>query len=80
MMKTSNSTEYIHINSFLNGGNKDDYTIYFYNTGSTTYATPEITKIVRLSANDTFAFIGCIQIKPMCLKFIPITLVMQVIY
>ena len=56
MLKTSSSTEYIHINSYINGNDKQDFTIYFYNTGSTTYATPEITKIVRLAANDTFGF------------------------
>tara|TARA_B100000035_G_C20670328_1_gene409348 strand:- start:11 stop:595 length:585 start_codon:yes stop_codon:yes gene_type:complete len=56
VLKQDNATEYYHINSFINGSSQDDYTIYGYNEGSTTYSTPEITKIVRLSANDTFAF------------------------
>ena len=56
VIKQDSGGEYYHINSFINGGNKDDYTIFGYNDGSNTYSTPEITKVVRLSANDTFAF------------------------
>ena len=56
VLKQVSSTEYYHINSFINGSNQMDYTIYGYNMSSNTYSTPEITKVVRLSANDTFAF------------------------
>ena len=56
VLKQDSASEYYHINSFINGTNQMDYTIYGYGMGSTTYSTPEITKIVRLSANDTFAF------------------------
>ena len=56
VLKQDSGTEYYHINSFINGTNQMDYTIYGYNMGSTTYSTPEITKVIRLSANDTFAF------------------------
>ena len=47
---------YIHINSYINGSDQMDYTIYGYNSSGGAYVTPEITKIIRMAANDTFAF------------------------
>ena len=47
---------YIHINSYINGSDQMDYTIYGYNANGGVYVTPEITKVIRMAANDTFAF------------------------
>ena len=47
---------YIHINSYINGSDQMDYTIYGYNGNASAYVTPEITKIIRMAVNDTFAF------------------------
>ena len=56
ILKGSAGTGYIHINSYISGTNQLDYTIYGYNGNASSYATPEITKVVRMSANDTFGF------------------------
>ena len=48
--------EYVHINSYINGANQDDYTIYGYMAGSGSYQSPEITKVIRMATNDTFGF------------------------
>lgn len=48
--------EYYHINSWYNGNNMNDYTIYGYNEPTNAYQAPEITKILRMAANDTFEF------------------------
>ena len=55
LKNTSTLGDYYHINSYINGNNQVDYTIYGYGMGLTSYTSPEITKVVRLSANDTFA-------------------------
>ena len=56
LKNSSSSGDYYHINSHINGNNQLDYTIYGYGMGSSSYSAPEITKVVRLSANDTFDF------------------------
>ena len=56
LKNTSTLSEYYHINSHINGNNQLDYTIYGYGSGLTSYSAPEITKVVRLAANDTFDF------------------------
>ena len=48
--------EYYHVNGWYNGNNLNDYTIYGYNEPTNAYQAPEITKILRMSANDTFEF------------------------
>ena len=56
VLKVNAGNDYYHINSYVNGTNSYDYTIYGYGMAGTTYSTPEITKVVKLAANDTFAF------------------------
>jgi len=56
MLKNTSGGGYIHINSYINGSNVYDYTIYGYNSNANAYISPEITKVIRMSANDTFAF------------------------
>jgi len=53
---THSGGEYVHINSYINGANQDDYTIYGYMAGSGSYQSPEITKVIRMATNDTFGF------------------------
>ena len=53
---SGSSGQYYHINGYYNGNNMSDYTIYGYNLPNGAYPTPEITKIIRMSANDTFEF------------------------
>lgn len=48
--------EYVHINSYINGANQDDYTIYGYAAALGSYQSPEITKVIRMATNDTFGF------------------------
>ena len=56
ILKVAAGSGYIHINSFINGSNQDDYTIYGYNENAGVYLTPELKKVIRMSANDTFGF------------------------
>jgi hypothetical protein len=56
ILKGAGGGGYIHINSYINGSDQQDYTIYGYNLAAGAYTTPEITKVIRMSANDTFAF------------------------
>ena len=56
MLKGAAGSGYLHINSFINGSNQDDYTIYGYGLSAGVYVQPEITKVIRMSANDTFGF------------------------
>ena len=56
MLKGAAGSGYVHINSFINGSNQDDYTIYGYGLSAGVYVQPEITKVIRMSANDTFGF------------------------
>jgi len=52
----NSSGQYYHVNSWYNGNNMNDYTIYGYNEPTNAYQAPEITKILRMAANDTFEF------------------------
>ena len=56
ILKGAGGGGYIHINSYINGSDQQDYTIYGFNLAAGSYTTPEITKVIRMSANDTFAF------------------------
>ena len=56
LQKLVSGSQYIHVNSYINGSNQEDYTLYGAYQDSSTYAQPEIAKVIRMSANDTFQF------------------------
>ena len=48
--------QFYHINRYFNFNNINYYNRHCYNEATNAYQTPEITKILRMSANDTFEF------------------------